>query len=140
MNTNLEDLSREDLLFVTNYIISGGTLEEALEVLLPVKTRDLINSFHSLFCTSTHKGEGSCDFYNEKDFTGKYHTKWGVIVNEVISKFDEYENVEDIISDIIQYLWRVEGIKKQVEKEVAVGGLAIFNYLLYRTKYYSDNS
>ena len=57
MNTNLEDLSREDLLFVTNYIISGGTLEEALEVLLPVKTRDLINSFHSLFCTSTHEGE-----------------------------------------------------------------------------------
>jgi hypothetical protein len=130
---NLEDLSKEDLLFIANAMKDGKTYEQAIAELVPVDIKDLVNSFHSMFCKSTHIGEHCCAFYTEKNFIGPAHMKWIDVVNQVISEFKELENVEEIISDVMAHLWRVENIKVEVEKEVAVGGLAIFNYLLLKT-------
>lgn len=131
---NLEDLSKEDLLFITGAMIDGKTYEQALTELVPVDIKDLVNSFHSMFCKSTHTAEDdSCKFYTEQDFTGPYHKKWVDDVNIVREHFKHVENVEEIISDVMAHLWRVENIKVEVEKEVAVGGLAIFNYLLLKS-------
>lgn len=135
---NLEDLSKEDLLYVTKNMIEGKTYEQAISELVPVDIKDLVNSFHSMFCKSTHIGEHCCAFYTEKNFIGPAHMKWIDVVNQVISEFKELENVEEIISDVMAHLWRVENIKVEVEKEVAVGGLAIFNYLLVKT-FHSEN-
>jgi hypothetical protein len=135
---NLEDLSKEDLLYVTKNMIEGKTYEQAIAELVPVDIKDLVNSFHSMFCKSTHIGEHCCAFYTEQDFIGPAHMKWTNVVKQVISEFSELENVEEIISNVMAHLWRVESIKVEVEKEVAVGGLAIFNYLLVKT-FHSEN-
>ena len=135
---NLEDMSKDDLLFIANAMIEGKTYEQAIAELVPVDIKDLVNSFHSMFCKSTHIGEHCCAFYTEQDFIGPAHMKWIDVVNQVISEFKELENVEEIISDVMAHLWRVENIKVEIEKEVAVGGLAIFNYLLVKT-FHSEN-
>ncbi|OQB08739.1 MAG: hypothetical protein BWY21_01127 [Parcubacteria group bacterium ADurb.Bin216] len=133
----LEDMSKDDLLFIANAMKDGKTYEQAISELVPVDIRDLVNNFHSMFCKSTHIGEHCCAFYTEKDFTEPAHTMWTDVVKQVISEFMELDNVEEIIADVMAYLWRVENIKVEVEKEVAVGGLAIFNYLLTKS-YHSE--
>jgi hypothetical protein len=135
---DLEDMSKDDLLFIANAMKDGKTYEQAISELVPVDIKDLVNSFHSMFCKSTHIGEHCCAFYTEKDFTEPAHTMWTDVVKQVISEFMELDNVEEIIADVMAYLWRVENIKVEVEKEVAVGGLAIFNYLLTKS-YHSDS-
>ena len=135
---NLEDISKEDLLFITKAMIDGKTYEQAISELVPVDIKDLVNSFHSMFCKSTHIGEHCCAFYTEQDFTEPAHMKWISVVNQVIEYFKHIENVEEVVSDVMAHLWRVENIKVEVEKEVAVGGLAIFNYLLTKT-FHSDS-
>jgi len=131
-------MSKDDLLFIANAMKDGKTYEQAISELVPVDIRDLVNNFHSMFCKSTHIGEHCCAFYTEKDFTEPAHTMWTDVVKQVISEFMELDNVEEIIADVMAYLWRVENIKVEVEKEVAVGGLAIFNYLLTKT-FHSDS-
>ena len=135
---NLEDMSKDDLLFITKAIRDGKTYEQAMSEIVPVDVKDLVNSFHSMFCKSTHIGEHCCAFYTEKDFTEPAHKKWISVVNQIRNEFEDFEKVEEIIADVIAYLWRVENIKVEVEKEVAVGGLAIFNYLLTKT-FHSDS-
>ena len=122
----VDELSKEDLAMIVKLMKDGMTYEEALVNLVPEQRRDIVMSFHSLFCKMKHDEDG-CHFYDEPSWDDVAHKFWFNIVDRVLRAYDpECE----LIGDVIPFLWRVESIKKEVEKEVAVGGLTLFDYLL----------
>ena len=123
----VDELSKEDLAMIVKLMKDGMAYEEALVNLVPEQRRDLVMSFHSLFCKMNHNDMDGCNFYNESEWDAPAHKFWFNVVDRVLRAYDpECE----FLPDIIPYIWRVESIKREVEKEVAVGGLQLFDYLL----------
>lgn len=122
----VDELSKEDLAQIITLMESGMTLAEALGNLVSEDRRDIVTSFHSLFCKMKHDEDG-CHFYDEQDWDSTSHKFWTNVVDRIIHAYDPEG---ELLVDIVPYLWRVEAIKKEVEKEVAVGGLELFDYLL----------
>lgn len=126
---DIDKLDRDDLIIVTTAMREGSSYEEAIANLIPKKTIELIDSLHSLLCKDNHNEDGSCTYYNEL-VSGPSHKNWLTELNTLRNSYNDIENIDNILSEVIQYVWRVENIRFEVEKEVAVGGTSLFNYLL----------
>ncbi len=127
----LDKLDKGDLLVVINAMKEGIEFEDAINKVVPSGLKALADNIHSLFCKSNHDGDGECSYYRE-DITGESHLKVFKFISNIKEEFSDIEDTETIISDVIPYLWRVENIRFEVEKEVAFGGSKLFDYLLIR--------
>ena len=123
----VDELSKEDLATIIKLMDSGKSLAEAIGNLVPEERKDTVLAIHSLFCKMNHNDIDGCNFYNETEWDDPAHKYWFNIVDRILRAYDPEC---DILPDIIPYLWRIEAIKKEVEKEVAVGGIQLFDYLL----------
>lgn len=123
----VDELSKEDLATIIKLMDSGMSLDDAMVNLIPEERKDVVLGLHSLFCKMNHNDMSGCNFYNEENWDDPAHKYWFNIVDRILRAYDpECE----ILPDVLPFLWRIEKIKKEVEKEVAVGGIQLFDYLL----------
>ena len=123
----LEDLDKDDLLLVASSMATGKTLDDALSSIVPTQRKDIIDGFHSLFCRKQHIGESCCLYYTEKFYTDPIHLLW----NNIVSAFIAETNSNDkLLMIILQYLWRVEVIRHDIEEKEEDSGIKLFDLLL----------
>jgi hypothetical protein len=134
MVMEIEELNKEDLIFITQLMRDGVSYDEAVANIIPIKTRDNVNSLHSLVCKKKHDKSDIdfCNYYSEYNWINPYHAEWVVIYNDLLKSCnsDKPDTLEDIFYGVVTYMWKIESMREEIEDKLGEQGVKLFTQLV----------
>lgn len=106
---NLQELSREDLLIVSNMLIEGSTIEEIEAKFISANTRALVDNLHLLLCNKPHSdgSEDCCKYHEEDSYFAESKGCYLKILGKLI---DDTEIDESELAIALSFMFAISGV------------------------------